>query len=138
MAGSRQWSPEEDALAWKLRNQGKTYREIARCLNRTEAAVSQRLSGKTPVDLNLNESLLLCRTKLSFIVGAVYEIKHIGRSGGIDYLPAHFEFIGEVKGKPHTLYIFKSINGGYVTTFTYPQIMGSYVFRRLEGQDKEK
>lgn len=128
MPGNRRWTSKEDALARKLRKQGKTYKEIAKILDRTEAAVCQRLSSNVPIDTTLNEFELLSRTKLSFTPGAVYEIDNIFSSRGLEFLPAKFRFVREIEGKTGTLYLFQSVRGKYFITFTYAQIIGSYVF----------
>ncbi len=138
MPGNRPWSPEEDELARKLRKQGKTYKEIAQRIDRTEAAVSQRLSNVTPVDIDSRGPTLLSRTKLSFTPNAVYEINHLSHSRmrELDYLPAKFRFLGAVKGKTSTIYMFQSVEGKYLLTFTYNQIVGSYVFYRITNEQE--
>ncbi len=134
MPGNRQWSSKEDALARKLRQQGKTYKEIAKILDRTEAAICQRLTSNIPINTDLDEIALLSRTKLSFTPGAVYEIHNIFSSGGLEFLPAKFRFVGEIEGKTGTLYLFQSVRGKYFITFTYAQIIGSYVFYKVEEE----
>jgi len=134
MPGNRRWTSKEDALARKLRQQGKTYKEIAKILDRTEAAVCQRLSSNVTIDTTLNEFELLSRTKLSFTPGAIYEIDNIFNSRGLEFLPAKFRFIKEVEGENCILYLFQSIKGGYFITFTYGQIVSSYVFYKVEEE----
>ena len=134
MPGNRQWTSKEDALARKLRKQGKTYKEIAKILDRTEAAVCQRLTSNVPVNTDLDEIALLSRTKLKFVPGAIYEIDNIFNSRGLEFLPAKFRFIREIEGENCILYLFQSIKGGYFITFTYGQIVSSYVFYKVEEE----
>lgn len=125
---NRPWTLKEKNLANKLRKEGKTYKEIGEIIGRTEAAVSQYFNYPP----QFKESLVFCRTKLNFILGAIYEIEITGRyPGPLDFLPAKFEFVGECKGARCTIYKFRSINGGYLLTFTPPQTIG-FVFHRVE------
>ena len=129
---NRPWTPKEKSLANKLRKEGKTYREIGEIIGRTEAAVSQYFNCHAQFE----DGLLLCRTRLNFISGAIYEIKATCRYPGVlDFLPAKFEFIGECKGAQCPIYKFKSVNGNYVMTFTPPQTIG-YFFHIIEDPPK--
>jgi hypothetical protein len=128
---NRPWTPKEKNLANRLRKEGKTYKEIGEIIGRTEAAVSQYFNCQ----LQFEENLLFYRTRLNFIIGAIYEIKPVGRySGSVDFLPSKFEFIGECKGARYMIYKFRSVNGGYMITFTTPQAIG-YTFHRIEEPD---
>lgn len=46
---AKRWSPEEDELLFKYREEGFTAREIALRLNRTEDAIRVRLASKVKI-----------------------------------------------------------------------------------------
>ena len=93
MATNKRWSPEEDELAMKLYNQGKTYKEIALRLGRSKAAVTQRIANKNKEKMSAEELSTLSRIDPIFDVGSVYEISPIGRSHVIEYLQSKFIFL---------------------------------------------
>lgn len=117
------WTHEEELVARRLRAEGASYREIGERLRRSEASVCQRLNSKdvftSPV----------YRTRISFQRGAKYEIRPLTiTSSSLYFLPATFVFIEEVPTiRRWTQYLFRSVKGGYLLCFTFPQIVGSYV-----------
>lgn len=136
MAENRKWTMGEYNLAKKLRKQGLTHAEIGAQINRSEFAVRQQLSlKKDKINFNVEDDFgkqIINRTRITFTEGAVYEINHIARSGGIEYLPAQFKFIEEVKGKNCNMYIFESVKGQYKVTFSNRQIPDSYIFHKID------
>lgn len=122
IVGAR-WTRQEELLARQLRAEGVSYREIGERLGRSEAAICQRLNSKEVY------STQVYRTRVCYERGRVYEIHPIGNTNSsLYFLPAHFTFLEEANTiRRWPLYVFQSVKGRYVLSFTYPQIVGSYV-----------
>ena len=135
MAVSPKWSPAEERYARQLRSRGKSYREIAKRLGRTEAAVCQYLNT------NKGECFIssMRRSRFNYQVGALYEISTVYcNSSSLYFLPAKFVFLGRLPGinKRPDHYCFRSVLGGYTISFTMPQILGAYIIQRIKPRIK--
>lgn len=137
MAVTNRWTPAEEQYARQLRNKGKSYREIANKLGRTEAGVCQRLNElRGPCGV-----YSLRRNRMNYSPGEVYHISEVySNSSNISFLPARFVFVKKMNGvnKRPDLYLFQSSCGCYFITFSLPQIIGSFVIKRVHSKIRER
>ena len=135
MATCPKWTLAEEQFLRQLRNQGKSYREIAKRLGRTEAAVSQRLNAPR----GACGIRTIRRNKMNYHTGEIYYISPIIISNScVSFLPARFFFVGRsggLYGRP-VIYRFQSVVGNYSLTFTIPQIRGAYIIQKISKGGK--
>lgn len=132
MACNPKWTFEEEQFARHLRSKGKSYREISQRLGRTEAAICQRLNS-----IRGSGKFSLRRNRMNYKSGALYEILEIqNNNSGISFLPARYYFVQIKKGinKRPDLYLFQSCCGSYYLSFSFPQIVNSFVIRRISKE----
>mgnify|MGYP000916991878 CR=1 FL=1 len=129
------WTLDEHETALKMDLEGYSQYEIARKIGRTRASVQSRMRT---LDYMMDKEALLYKSlmNMSFEVGATYLISEKDPPICIKFLPGKFVYEGKTQGYK-AKHIFRSLNCGYLLTFTDTQLHG-YKFEKEDEDNAER
>jgi len=120
------WTEEERNTVLQMDIDGYTQHEIAKHIGRSYNSVRHVMATE---EYKRNKEMTLNKLALSktFEQGTVYTIEEAKDLSGIVFLPSNFVYEGKTQGG-RAKHIFRSVNGGYLLTFTDLQLYG-FIFR---------
>lgn len=124
---SKNWTQEEYNTVLQMDLEGYTQQEIADHIGRTKSSVKSKM-----YTLQYRMDKAAITKDHRFEPGAVYLISENETPRYVAFLPNKFIYEGKIQGRKEK-HIFRSINGGYLLTFTDAQF-GGYRFKK-EGED---
>lgn len=124
------WTEEDRNTVLQMDIDGYTQHEIAKHIGRSYNSVRHVMATE---EYKRNKEMALNKLALSktFEQGTVYTIEEMKDLSGIVFLPSDFIYEGKTQGR-RGKHVFRSVNGGYLLTFTDLQLYG-FIFR--EGGD---
>lgn len=129
------WTEEESNAVLQMDIAGYTQHEIAKHIGRSYNSVRHVMATE---EYKRNKEMTLNKLALSktFEQGTVYTIEEAKDLSGIVFLPSNFVYEGKTQGG-RAKHIFRSVNGGYLLTFTDIQLYG-FIFREGGGDNAER
>ena len=120
------WTEEESNAVLQMDIAGYTQHQIAERIGRSYNSVRHVMATE---EYKRNKEMTLNKLALSktFEQGAVYTIEEMKDLSGIIFLPSNFVYEGKTQGR-RAKHIFRSVNGGYLLTFTDLQLYG-FIFK---------
>lgn len=120
------WTEEDRNTVLQMDIDGYTQHEIAKHIGRSYNSVRHVMATE---EYKRNKEMALNKLALSktFEQGTVYTIEEMKDLSGIVFLPSDFVYEGKTQGR-RGKHVFRSVNGGYLLTFTDIQLYG-FVFR---------
>ena len=132
---SKNWTKEEYNIVLTMDLLGYTQQEIADYLGRTRSSVKSKMYT---LQYRMDKEAIVNSVVKNdaFEPGAVYLISENNKGGTpqhhVEYLPSKFVYEGKIQGQKDK-YVFRSVRGKYLLTFTNAQFCG-YRFEK-EGED---
>ena len=127
------WTEEEFNAVLQLDIAGRTQHEIAQSIKRSFNSVRHIMSKDEYKQYKVATLTKLALSK-TFNQGSVYVISEMEKLPSVAFLPSKFIYEGKTQGQRQK-HIFRSVNGGYILTFTNIQLYG-YIFKEVEGNAK--
>jgi len=127
------WTEEEFNAVLQLDIAGRTQHEIAQSIKRSFNSVRHIMSKDEYKQYKVATLTKLALSK-TFNQGSVYMISEMEKLPSVAFLPSKFVYEGKTQGK-RPKHIFRSVNGGYILTFTNIQLYG-YTFKEVEERAK--
>jgi hypothetical protein len=129
------WTEEDRNTVLQMDIDGYTQHEIAKHIGRSYNSVRHVMATE---EYKRNKEMTLNKLALSktFEQGTVYTIEEMKDLSGIVFLPSNFVYEGKTQGR-RAKHIFRSVNGGYLLTFTDIQLYG-FIFREGGGDNAER
>lgn len=129
------WTEEESNAVLQMDIAGYTQHQIAERIGRSYNSVRHVMATE---EYKRNKEMTLNKLALSktFDQGAVYTIEEMKDLSGIIFLPSNFVYEGKTQGR-RAKHIFRSVNGGYLLTFTDIQLYG-FIFKEGGGDNAER
>lgn len=129
------WTEEDRNTVLQMDIAGYTQHQIAERIGRSYNSVRHVMATK---EYKRNKEMALNKLALSktFEQGTVYTIEEAKDLSGIVFLPSNFVYEGKTQGG-RAKHIFRSVNGGYLLTFTDIQLYG-FIFREGGGDNAER
>jgi len=129
------WTEEESNAVLQMDIAGYTQHQIAERIGRSYNSVRHVMATE---EYKRNKEMTLNKLALSktFEQGAVYTIEEMKDLSGIIFLPSNFVYEGKTQER-RAKHIFRSVNGGYLLTFTDLQLYG-FIFKEGGGDNAER
>jgi len=129
------WTEEDRNTVLQMDIDGYTQHEIAKHIGRSYNSVRHVMATE---EYKRNKEMTLNKLALSktFEQGTVYTIEEMKDLSGIIFLPSNFVYEGKTQGR-RAKHIFRSVNGGYLLTFTDIQLYG-FIFKEGGGDNAER
>ncbi len=128
------WTEEDRNTVLQMDIDGYTQHEITKHIGRSYNSVRHVMATE---EYKRNKEMALNKLALSktFEQGTVYTIEEMKDLSGIIFLPSNFIYEGKTQGR-RAKHIFRSVNGGYLLTFTDIQLYG-FIFKEGGGDNAE-